>query len=679
MSNVNNINPINPKVKITQYRPDIDGLRSFGVLPLLGYHFFPSIFPGGFIAVDIFFVISGYLISKIIFEKCQIDAFSFKDFYQRRITRIFPSLALVMFICLIAGRYILFPDEFARFTKHVLAGAGFSSNFLLLNESGYFDSASASKPLLHLWSLGIEEQFYIFFPLIIWTLYKLDLSVLSFLIFGFFISFCFNISLVHSNPMLVFYSPHTRAWELLTGAIIGYCTVYNLGRNIKCFRVPAYTNLLSIAGISLLFFGFFTIDASKPFPGYFGIIPVLGTLLIIISGENAFFNKKILSNSFLVWVGLISFPLYLWQWPIYSFLHILFSSPPPLYVKLLGILATITFSFLTYQYVELPVRLNKSSLKAQILVTGLIGVVLFGYILNVFYGPVKQNTSLNNTKTHPLPAPDQMQPQKNNGFNAATNVPNLENNAKASIVSTTLGNTPSSNAKFDDLLWGIDYENDPYCTSKFPFSYQFCKISNKTISPTTALIGDSHANHFYPGLSRELSGSNRSLLHLGKGGCPPIANIESGYPGQGDWCQGSSVDQMINAVANDINIKTVFLAANWNLYITGKRFYVDHENGQNWRIRFTSNSNLNNNLDVFNAGISKTLEKLKGKKVIFIKQIPELDFDIKDCLAKRNISFVDSAKNCQVSRDFARQSQDSVTRACFAETRLRPRFCWDPR
>ena len=201
------------------YRPDIDGLRALAVLAVIGFHAFPELIPGGFIGVDVFFVISGFLISTILFENLAAQSFSFLDFYSRRIRRIFPALILVLVSCYLVGWFVLLPDEYSQLGKHMAGGAGFIQNWLLWGESGYFDNVAETKPLLHLWSLGIEEQFYIIWPILLWLAYRLRLNLLTLTILTGLISFALNIHGISVKQDLVatFYSPQTRFWELAIG------------------------------------------------------------------------------------------------------------------------------------------------------------------------------------------------------------------------------------------------------------------------------------------------------------------------------------------------------------------------------------------------------------------------------------------------------------------------------
>ncbi|MGN0917630.1 MAG: acyltransferase family protein [Oxalobacter sp.] len=209
---------------IISWRPDIDGLRALAVFAVFAFHAFPKIkfLKGGFVGVDIFFVISGFLISSIIFSQLEKGTFSFWDFYSRRIRRIYPVLLTVLIACLGFGWFYLLADEYMQLGKHIAGGAGFISNFVLFFEKGYFDNDSATKPLLHLWSLGIEEQFYIFWPLIFWLSWKKKLNGFTVALVIAIISMWMNIHWYKTKPEMDFFLPHTRVWELLCGAMLAW-------------------------------------------------------------------------------------------------------------------------------------------------------------------------------------------------------------------------------------------------------------------------------------------------------------------------------------------------------------------------------------------------------------------------------------------------------------------------
>ena len=236
----------NQKDRQLQYRPDIDGLRAIAVLSVVGFHAFPSLVRGGFIGVDIFFVISGYLITTIIFSHLENDDFSVVDFYNKRIRRIFPALLTVFTSSFIFGWFFLLSDEYAQLGKHIFGGSSFLSNFLLYKESGYFDDLAETKPMLHLWSLAIEEQFYIIWPIFLILVWKYRLSFFRITLFLWIISFVSNIYLVQHNPVAAFYWPFPRFWELMVGCLL----VFILQHNIKF--INKFKNAQSLVGFSLI-------------------------------------------------------------------------------------------------------------------------------------------------------------------------------------------------------------------------------------------------------------------------------------------------------------------------------------------------------------------------------------------------------------------------------------------
>src|SRR4051812_8213463 len=203
-----------------QYRPDVDGLRAIAVMLVLNFHGFPAAMPGGFIGVDVFFVISGFLITGIIARELEQGRFSLLTFYIRRVRRIFPALIAVLAVVLILGWFWMLPATFAQLGTDVFASAGFAANIALLLQSGYFDVESAKKPLLHLWSLGIEEQFYLAWPLLLMLAARLRLSLLAVALVLGLGSFLLNVALIGSDPVATFYLPFTRAFELLAGAVL---------------------------------------------------------------------------------------------------------------------------------------------------------------------------------------------------------------------------------------------------------------------------------------------------------------------------------------------------------------------------------------------------------------------------------------------------------------------------
>ena len=396
------------------YRPDIDGLRAIAVLSVVLFHGFPQIFKGGFIGVDIFFVLSGYLISRIIFEQLNQGRFNFLDFYARRIKRIFPALLIVLAVAYLAGWFTLLADEYGQLGQHIAAGAAFISNFVLWGEAGYFDNSSHTKPLLHLWSLGIEEQFYIVWPLLLWLAAKLRFSLFALTVILAGLSFYLNVTGMKSDAVATFYSPQTRIWELLLGSSLAWCALYKKDglTDVAMFfgkwsRSPItvvdqarlrkrMANVLSCIGFIVLIYSLIRINRDLQFPGKWALIPVLGTACIVAAGPLAWLNTKILSNKVLVWFGLISYPLYLWHWPLLSFAWIVEASPPSVLVRLGLIVLSVALAWLTYRLIERPIRFGKhGGLKVCLLIV--LMLILGGVGLGTFNErgfPFRKNVQL---------------------------------------------------------------------------------------------------------------------------------------------------------------------------------------------------------------------------------------------------------------------------------------------
>jgi peptidoglycan/LPS O-acetylase OafA/YrhL len=369
-----------------QYRADIDGLRAVAVLSVVGYHVFSGAIRGGFIGVDVFFVISGYLISTIIFGNLERERFSYVEFYRRRVRRIFPALLIVLAGSLIAGWFLLRSDEYAALGKDTAGSAAFVANFTFWQEVGYFDTDSALNPLLHLWSLAVEEQFYIVWPVILWIIWKLWKRGFLVLTGGLaLISFTLNVLTLSTDPTADFYSPVTRLWELMVGGILAYLMLHkesHLGRG---------KNWSAIAGIALIVSAVFVFDAGSPYPGWRALLPTVGAFLLISAGPHVWFNRTVLAHPAAVWVGLISYPLYLWHWPLLAFAQTmneyaeLGSSTRG--IRIVVVLTSFVLAWLTYLFIESPIRSGSArSVSPIILASALSMIFVIGLWLDYIAG-----------------------------------------------------------------------------------------------------------------------------------------------------------------------------------------------------------------------------------------------------------------------------------------------------
>ena len=365
-----------------KYRPDIDGMRAVAVLGVVIFHAFPTWLPSGYTGVDIFFVISGYLISGILFKGHREGEFSFNEFYARRIRRLFPSLITLLLLSLGFGWFVLLPIEYQYLGKHVAAGTLFIQNFVFWKESGYFDVAAILKPMLHLWSLAVEEQFYIFFPPLLLLIWKRKWPLAIFLGVLLLASLIGNLVMSVQNVTTDFFLTPYRAWEFLGGSLLAW---WHFDRGHE-EDVPLYREGLSILGVVLLGLGMVYLSNDRPYPGWRALFPVCGTLLLMDGGSGAWFNRNILSNRAVVWVG----PLYLFHWPALSLVHIV-EGANPLAVSLWSALGiSLLLASGTYYLIERPIRFSKSPWVLPLLITAFVMTGISGVM--VWTGLIQNST-----------------------------------------------------------------------------------------------------------------------------------------------------------------------------------------------------------------------------------------------------------------------------------------------
>lgn len=536
------------------YRSDIDGLRAFAVTSVLIFHAFPSLIPGGFVGVDVFFVISGFLISGIIFRELEAGEFSFANFYARRVKRIFPALITMLAASYAFGWFFLFNDDFRRLGSHIFRASLFLSNFILWNEAGYFDYAAETKPLLHLWSLGIEEQFYILWPLVLWAFWRFKSARLVLVGTVTVCSFIWNVYQSQHDLTHDFYSPLTRFWELSTGACLAFATGrYQFKRSLA--------NVFSFIGGGLLLASIFLIDRHKIFPGAWALMPVLGAAFLIHAGPLAWANKYLLSRRMVVWVGAVSYPLYLWHWPALTFARILEGTVPTVAVRLAALFVALLLAVATFVWVEKPIRFAwKSSLKTFSLVISMVVVGYFGLICKQKQGH-----------------PERPVMQKVQSVNAGD-----------------LG---------QDAFYSYYFEKFHLCsdTDIHLGSGQWngkirCFQSKAQSSIDLVILGDSHAEHLFAGLSESY----------------PALNVAV-YPRSGlsPFIRYAEFKEIYQSVLNDRNLKDVVLTSMWG---RGDPLSLEDQK-------------------VFAADLDETLTALNkaGKRVTLITDSPKFYFDAQRC------------------------------------------------
>ncbi|MGJ5066769.1 acyltransferase family protein [Bradyrhizobium oligotrophicum] len=365
------------------YRADIDGLRAVAVLPVLFYHAFPAAVPGGFYGVDIFFVISGYLITGIIHKQMLSNRFSIADFYARRIRRIFPALITVVLVTFLIAWFFLPPRELKSLGTNIAGGAVFIQNFILLGQVGYFDLAADKKPLLHLWSLAIEEQYYIVWPLLLMLIGSWRRRSLAITVALAAASFVACLIVQPRAPEYAFYLPVTRAWELLVGS--GLALWVN-GRSVEAgprplIDVALVRELIALAAMLAIVFAFWRYGRLTPHPGVHTLLPVLGAAALIAT-SGTLVHRYVLASAPAVFVGLISYPLYLWHYPLMAYARIQFIDAVPVWVMLAIIVASMVLAWATYRFIERPIRFGRRlvPLKVGGLVGGMVALGIVGVV-----------------------------------------------------------------------------------------------------------------------------------------------------------------------------------------------------------------------------------------------------------------------------------------------------------
>lgn len=367
---------------MVKYRAEIDGLRAVAVLPVIFFHANLPPFSGGFVGVDVFFVISGYLITSIILEELKTGTFSLADFYERRARRILPALFLIMAACIPPAWALLMPSDLKDFAKSLIAVPLFASNFLFWQQSGYFEAASELKPLLHTWSLAVEEQYYLLFPLLLIGLKNLSLRQMASLIV---LIAAASLALAQwgtrHHPDAAFFLLPTRAWELAAGTL----TAFILANPKANQPHPSRDQVASAAGLLMIGWAVFFFGKETPFPGFYALLPAVGTALIILYARSHTFIGSFLSCKAMVSLGLISYSAYLWHHPLFAFAkHQDFIEPNRLtFAALSGL--SLVLAYLTWRFIEQPVRTKRifSRQSLAIAAVGLSAVFVgLGFLAN---------------------------------------------------------------------------------------------------------------------------------------------------------------------------------------------------------------------------------------------------------------------------------------------------------
>jgi peptidoglycan/LPS O-acetylase OafA/YrhL len=554
------------------YRPDVDGLRAVAVLLVVGYHAWPALVPGGYLGVDVFFVISGFLITRLIRSDLRNSRFSFQRFYARRARRILPALLLVILSALAIGSYVLLAQELESLGRHAVGATFFVANFVLMGETGYFDAAAETKPLLHLWSLGIEEQFYLTFPLLLWIAWRRHVPLLGLVAGVGAVSWLLHLWLVSSHPVAAFYLPVTRAWELMAGAVVA-ALMERTGANTA---IPRMAALASVAG-ALAIAGGVALPSFLEAPDLVWMTCVVaGSALVVSAGPDPGINRRLLSLRPVVAIGLISYPLYLWHWVLLTFLRIQVGRDEARPLVPIAIALAFGLAWAVYRFVERPVRTGvlEGRRVAQALAALAVVVVAAG-----------------------------------------------------SAVWATEGFPDRVTPRLRALAEFAQSPHEPFregtCLERFRsyegLSLEGCRASSPG-APSVVLLGDSHANQYYNSLAAQLPGV--AVLHLGRWSCLPWASKRQ----QDEECQ-RSIAQARTYVVSESSVSTVILAGYWAYLMAGRFANNDGEYRQPGPLDDADT-------EVFVRTAHEVLEGLlaSGKRVVLLLDVPNLDFNIQHCV-----------------------------------------------
>jgi peptidoglycan/LPS O-acetylase OafA/YrhL len=523
----------------SDYRPDIDGLRAIAVLAVVAYHAFPGHLSGGYIGVDVFFVISGYLISSILLRDIVTGQFSILKFYSRRVRRIFPALFVVLLSCAIFGWVRLSGEEYQALGKHIAAGAGFVSNLVLWTESGYFDASAETKPLIHLWSLGVEEQFYLFWPILLY-LFAMRRRLLP-LAFGCVIlgSFIVNVHEIRTDPVAAFYSPLSRFWELIVGATIA---LIDLRPDTRLGRIAGGIlgagnglgrQLASLIAGALIIGSCLFLTASFAFPGWWALLPVSGAALAILAGPGAWFNKLVLSQRYAVAVGLISYPFYLWHWPLLSLSLTLAPGHPAWWVRAACVVLAFVLAAITYQFVEKPVRFRWSPRTA---VTALLAGV---GALGIFSGVALATAGLPNRPVARAFAEPERLRREDEQLRQQYHSQTQHCGSQTWVVGT---------AKLE-------------CTS-----FQFDAPGKRIV-----IWGDSHAAAWAPVFLQIAREHQDSVVEFSVTGCPPLLHVRKTDNDGEHFCDQFGMPEDVVASIHNYHPDLTVVVARWDMYASGWR------------------------------------------------------------------------------------------------------------
>jgi peptidoglycan/LPS O-acetylase OafA/YrhL len=565
------------------YRSDIDGLRAFAVLAVVLYHAGFEFFSGGFVGVDVFFVISGYLITSIILYEVTLGEFRVRTFYARRARRLFPALFAVVSCTSIAALFLLMPEELEDYGESAAFTALFSSNFLFSSEAGYFAGPAELKPLLHTWSLAIEEQYYLLFPGFLLLVHRyLNSRFLPCITALFALSFVVSIWSVGNAPDAGFYLLPSRTWELMLGSLLA-ATPLTLNA-----RVAAPAGWL---GFAFILIAVFTFDASTPFPGFSALLPCWGTATVFFAahGNDSSFLSRMLGLKVIVFFGLISYSLYLWHWPVLVFAkHYLLRDLDRIEaVSLVGL--SVLLAIGSWRFIERPFRGPNGILTT----TNLFRFSAIGIVATLISGLI-----FDGSKGLPTRLPDDVR-----------------------RIAQIANDRPSARRHCEGI------QANDYSMARM------CRVNDLPVAPSFVLWGDSHAMALMESIGRVAKSQGVNGIVIATNGCAPLLDVAR--RDLGDEClQRNSA--AIDLIAAHPELRSVILHSRWARHAQGTRFGQDGEQSSYLVANERTAHTLEDNQDLYRHGITQTFTHLTelGRKIVVIGSVPEVGYEVPATLAK---------------------------------------------
>ena len=602
------------------YRPDIDGLRGVAVLLVVLFHSGLSLFPGGFIGVDVFFVISGYLITSIILDDVRRDRFSYIGFYERRIRRILPALYVMILLVMLLALFVQMPIDLIKSAKTVFFATLFSSNIYFWRTTDYFSNDSDFEYFLHTWSLGVEEQFYFIFPLVILLFVRRGQWLLILTLLALVLSFCLSVYATYYYQWASYYLLPSRAWQMMMGAVLAIAV-------IRWTPSKAVVSLLGVVALACIFIPALLYSKQTRFPGVAALLPTFGAALLIFLGGVATSHQwlsRIMGAKWLVGIGLISYSLYLWHWPVFAFLRNYHASVRLETISsILGIAVSFLLAYLSWRFIEAPFRSRqKFSRRSIYAMAGTVSLSILAICIGLLvYKGVP-------SRIHP-------------------DVLRLSQVSESAVIGDPCLNKTSAQLSGGDL----------------------CFVGRQQSPVSIVLWGDSHLGALKHSLDAAFKTEGKKAAFFGKIGCPPLQAVLKKGLGDGEQCMAVN-REAVRYIEQQSTVTTVVLHARWALSVEGTRYapergaryILEDVAGQEQKVGEFGSGNAGVVAGALNRMVQQFL--VAGKRVVIISSVPEVGFGVPKVEANSLFWGKDRDIRPPLSRFMSRQA---VTHGIFSQ------------